>query len=153
MAKVKVGNYELTTLGDDFSNKDYKSPTIDPRLVQRLLRGSGGNDNTYISSSGRSKAIKYLEDSKLTPSEYKVKQMLDRGISILEVPVEGKGKGKGGIEENSSTIKLDTTILDVAEDLSATLKADPNLGSMTTGQVLKALQGLIAKGYITAVNR
>jgi len=141
MAKVNTGGYSITTVSEDLSAVPYCPPSIDPRLVQRLMKGNAsGGEYAYVTPTGKVKARRYLENSKLTPTEYKVKQMLDLGMGVLDEPVTDLIPGEDKLLILGKTAP---TVGETADVLSS------RSGTLSQGQILKAMKGLITKGYIT----
>ena len=149
MAKVTTGGYNLTTTGEDLSSTPCKAPSMDPKLVRRLMKGNAqGGEDIYVRYGNRAKASKYLRDSSLTPTEYRVKQMLDLGIGVLDTPSEDITP----ISEDTKIVGSgsEPTLGEAAIAISTVTKANSNSQALTTGQVSNAIRSLIAKGYITA---
>jgi len=141
MTKTNTGGYSISTVGEDLSAIPYCPPSIDPRLVQRLMKGnSAEGEYAYVTPAGKIKARRYLEDSKLTPTEYKVKQMLDLGVGVLDEPVADLTPGG---DKMLTLGKTAPTIGEAVDSLSS------SSNTLSQGQILKAIKGLITKGYIT----
>lgn len=146
MATVNTGGYNLTTTGQDLSGIPYKAPTVDPRLVRRLVKGNSSQGSTaYVSSLGAYQAADYLERAKLTPTEWQVKQLIDQGIGVLDEPVKDITPTDLGSEIGG---KIGNTIEESAQDIASVTEVDSGLRTLSKASVLKAIQGLISKGYL-----
>lgn len=135
MTKVTTGGYNLTSSGEDLSSTPYKAPTMDPKLVRRLMKGNAsGGDNIYVKYGSRAKASKYLRDSELTPTEYRVKQMIDLGIGVLDPISEDItpiGEDIKIVKKVSSS--SEPTLGEVATTISAVTIANSNSRTLSVG--------------------
>lgn len=145
MATVSTGGYSLTTTGEDLSGATYKEPTVDPRLVRRLIKGnSSKGENAYIQSANSRLASNYVERSKLTKDEFQVKSLLDQGIGVLDEPTTDLTPE---FTPKNQKYSLDQG----ASDIALVTEADPSLKTLSKEVVLKSIRGLIAKGYLYTI--